>query len=413
MAGPRRGGSRRARAVLALAATTAAAVLAGCSTTPATPPSTKGPWAGQVIEIGAVYSTSGAGAAYGPQSIKGARLAVNRINAAGGVKGAKVVLAVHNDNSVPATAAAATTALITKDHALALLGPSLTNTAGAAHTVADQHHTVMMATSNTGLGIVGDCAYPCTWIFRDSLGEATAIPANIAEYAGAAHPATAAILYPGTTDTLGKQQAGIAATAMPVNHITLAADVAYDYGGTDLAGAVAQALAVHPDVLFIAGTSSANLVALIKTARAQHFLGQILGGNTFNSTAVATGVGATGVGAQSAAAWFEGNEFPANSTFVSSYEDAYHQTPDQFAAQAYTGVQLLANAASQAALTFDNVVADRREMLTALEGVSMQTPLGPFKFTASHDVQQPIWIVKMDGEGGYTLVTSELANPPA
>src|SRR6185437_6982263 len=177
----------------------------------------------------------------------------------------------------------------------------------------------------------------CTWIFRDSLGEATAIPANIAQYAQAAHPSTAAILYPGTTDTLGMQQGDIAANAMPTNHITLAADVAYADSASNVDQAVAQALAVHPDVLFIAGTSATNLVALIKAARAQGFLGQILGGNTFNSTAVATTVGSAGVGAQSAAAWFEGNQFPANTTFVSAYENAYHQTPDQFAAQAYTG----------------------------------------------------------------------------
>jgi len=390
-----------------------AAILAGCSSAVVAPPSTRGPWTGDVIHLGAVYSSTGAGAAYGLQSIKAAQLATRRINAAGGVKGAKIVLTVSNDNSVAATAAAATTALITHDHVLAVLGPSLTNTAAAAHTVADRHDTVMMATSNTGLGIVGDCAYPCTWIFRDSLGEATAIPANIAQYAQAAHPSTAAILYPGTTDTLGMQQGDIAANAMPTNHITLAADVAYADSASNVDQAVAQALAVHPDVLFIAGTSATNLVALIKAARAQGFLGQILGGNTFNSTAVATTVGSAGVGAQSAAAWFEGNQFPANTTFVSAYENAYHQTPDQFAAQAYTGVELMANAAAQADLSFDDVAADRQALLTALEHVILQTPLGPFKFTASHDVQQPIWIVKMDGQGGYTLVTSELANPPS
>jgi hypothetical protein len=36
--------------------------------------------------------------------------------------------------------------------------------------------------------------------------------------------------------------------------------------------------------------------------------------------------------------------------------------------------------------------------------VDEETPLGDFTFTADHDVSQPIWVVRLDGEGGYDLV---------
>jgi branched-chain amino acid transport system substrate-binding protein len=389
----------------------AAVVAAGCSSTAVTHFNKKGAWAGRVITFGAVYSSTGAGNAYGPQSILGAKLAASQINAEGGIRGAKVQLIFRDDGSVPANAAAATGELITNDHVLALLGPTLSNTAAAAHAVADQDKTVMMATSNVGPGIVGDCAFPCTWIFRDSLGDATAIPANIASYAQSAHPSTAAILYPATGDTLGLDQGQIAQQALPLSHIGLDASVGYPTDGTSLGPAVAQAISGHPDLLFVAGSASANLIGAIQAARAQGFLGQILGGNTFNSSQVANGVGAPGIGAQSAAAWYEGNAFPSNTKFVNSYEDAFHQTPDQFAAQAYTGMQLLAAAAAQAPLSFTKLTADRRVFMTALEGVKMQTALGPFSFTPGHDVQQPIWIVQMNGQGGFSLITSELSNP--
>lgn len=389
----------------------AALVAAGCSSTVVTHFNKKGPWAGRVITFGAVYSSTGAGNAYGPQSILGAKLAASQINAAGGVQGAKVQVIFRDDGSVPANAAAATGQLITNQHVLALLGPTLSNTAAAAHAVADQDKTVMMATSNVGPGIVGDCAFPCSWIFRDSLGDATAIPANITAYAQSAHPSTAAILYPATGDTLGLDQAQIAQQALPLSHLGLVASVGYPTDGTGLGPSVAQAISGHPDLLFVAGSASADLVGAIQAARQQGFLGQILGGNTFNSSPVANGVGAPGIGAQSAAAWYEGNAFPANTNFVNSYEDAFHQTPDQFAAQAYTGVQLLAAAAGQTPLTFTNVSADRRAFMTALEEVKMQTALGPFSFTPGHDVQQPIWIVQMNGQGGFSLITSELSNP--
>ncbi|HEX4219818.1 MAG TPA: ABC transporter substrate-binding protein [Acidimicrobiales bacterium] len=396
-------------AVLAVAALAAA----GCSSAAVTHFDSKGAWSGHVIAFGAVYSSTGAGSAYGPQSILGAKLAASQINAAGGVRGAKIQITFRDDGSVPANAAALTGQLITSQHVLALLGPSLTNTSAAAHALADQEQTVMMATSNVGQGIVGDCAFPCTWIFRDSLGDATAIPANIAEVAQSAHPTTAAILSPATGDTLGADQAQIAQEALPPNHIGLLASVSYPTDGSSLVPAVTQAIAGHPDVLFIGGTSSPELVQIIQVARQLGFLGQFLGGNTMNSTAVATGVGAAGIGGQSASAWFEGNAFPANTTFVTSYENAYHQTPDQFAAQAYTGVQLFADAAAQAQLSFTNLAADRRQFRTALEGVKVQTALGPFSFTPGHDVQQPIWIIQLNGQGGFTLITSELNSPPS
>ena len=54
---------------------------------------------------------------------------------------------------------------------------------------------------------------------------------------------------------------------------------------------------------------------------------------------------------------------------------------------------------------FTNVATDRAAFKVSLEAVSLETPLGPFRFTADHDVYQPVWIVAMNGKGGYRLVT--------
>ena len=77
-----------------------------------------------MITFGAVFSTTGAGVAYGPQQVKGAQLAVRQINAAGGIKGATVHLVIDNDDSQPAQSAAAMGSLITSQNVLAVLGPT-------------------------------------------------------------------------------------------------------------------------------------------------------------------------------------------------------------------------------------------------------------------------------------------------
>jgi hypothetical protein len=39
-----------------------------------------------------------------------------------------------------------------------------------------------------------------------------------------------------------------------------------------------------------------------------------------------------------------------------------------------------------------------------METVNIQSPLGPFQFTSNHDVKQTVWVIAMDGVGGFTLV---------
>ena len=71
-----------------------------------------------------------------------------------------------------------------------------------------------------------------------------------------------------------------------------------------------------------------------------------------------------------------------------------------------------AEAAEEAGLGLSeqDVASDRKLLKGALERVHEETPLGDFSFTKDHDVVQPIWIVQMDGQGGFKLV-KEL--PPA
>jgi branched-chain amino acid transport system substrate-binding protein len=161
----------------------------------------------------------------------------------------------------------------------------------------------------------------------------------------------------------------------------------------------------NPDVIFI--TSLGNIPARIMTAaRTQGFKGQFLGGNGFNTSVVSKAAGAAGKGAQSGSAWYINNTFPSNAAFVSAYKAKYNIDPDQFAAQGYTGVLIMAAAAKAAGLTFGDPTQDRQKLRDALEKVSLDTPLGPFQFTSTHDVKQTVWIIQMDGSGGFTLVTS-------
>jgi branched-chain amino acid transport system substrate-binding protein len=371
---------------------------------------TDGATDGQEIVIGSVYSTSGIGKAFGPQQVRAARLAVDQINADGGIDGAQLRLEQIDDHSDAADAAKATRELVEEDDALAVLGPTFSNSAVEAHPLADELGVAMLATSNTGPGIVGDCDYPCRNVFRDSLGEEEAIPANVEAFrADNPDAKTALVVFP-ADDPFGESTAAIAVDALEQAGIDAPAPVQLPAGVKQADTALRAALRKRPDALFITTSSGATAAALIDAAREDGFTGQILGGNAFNSAAAAAAAGRKGEGAQSAAAWYEGNDDTANTSFIDAYRDEYGENPDQFAAQAYTGVQLLAEGARNSDLGFDDIAADREQLIAALPGVQMATPLGEFAFTADHDVSQPIWVVAMDGDKGHELV--ERVDPP-
>jgi branched-chain amino acid transport system substrate-binding protein len=362
-------------------------------------------YAGKTIKLGAVLSITGAGGVYGPQSRDGAMLAVNQINAAGGVNGAMINLTVVDDASLKPQSSQVAQTLVEQNNVLALIGPTLSNSAVAVHPLAENLKTPILAVSTTGIHIVPDCNFPvetpCSYVFRDSLGEETAIPDNIKSYVSDAHPKTGVLLV-AQDDKFSSDGGTIVQNTVGQYGIDLKKVIKFNKGEADLSPYVTQAVQLNPDVIFI--TSLGGIPAkIMKGARNLGWQGQFLGGNGFNTATVSADAGAAGLHARSASAWYIGNTFPSNAEFVTAYKSAYNKDPDQFAAQGYTGVKILADAAKRANLTFTDLAGDRTKLRAAMETVNIQTPLGPFQFTSTHDVKQTVWIVEMNGVGGFKL----------
>ncbi|HEY1420845.1 MAG TPA: ABC transporter substrate-binding protein [Candidatus Dormibacteraeota bacterium] len=380
-------------------------VVAACGATSTGGGTTTNAYSGKVIKLGAVLSITGAGGVYGPQSANGMNLAVKQINASGGVNGATIDLTVKDDASLKAQSAQVAQTMIQSDLDLALLGPTLSNSAVGVHPLAESLKTPILAVSTTGINIVPDCNYPdmtpCKYVFRDSLGEETAIPDNIQSYSQDSHPATGVLLV-ATDDKFSSDGGKIVQDTVAKYNIQLLKTIGFLKGAADLSPYVTQAVQLKPDVIFI--TSLGGIPAKIMTlARSAGWNGQFLGGNGFNTATVSKQAGAAGLGARSASAWYIGNTFPSNADFVSAYRAAYGVDPDQFAAQGYAGIKIIADAAKRANLTFSDLAGDRDKLRAAMETVNIQTPLGPFQFTSTHDVKQTVWVIAMDGNGGFTL----------
>ena len=398
------GGVRRLGRQAASVVAASALVLSACSSktsTGTTSSPSAGNSAGKTIQLGAVLSLTGAGGIYGPQQRNGVALAEEELNGTG-INGAKINVKVVDDASDKTQGAQQFQTLIQSDQVLGIIGPTLSNTAVGAHPVADQYKTPVIAPSNTGNQIVGNCPYSCTYIFRDSLGEAAAIPANLAVAVAKLHPTTAALAF-ANDDKFSSDGAAIFKSTFTADSINLVDTEQFPKAQTDFSTYATSIIARKPDVVAISGVGGVPSKLIVELRR-QRYAGPILGGNGFNSSSVSSQAGQAGAGAQSGSAWFLGTTTTVNTKFVAAYKAKYNANPDQFAAQAYTAVYLFAEAARHATLTFNDPAKDRDALKAALEKVSLDTPLGPFSFTSAHDVHQPIYVVAMDGAGGFTLV---------
>jgi len=385
-----------------------ALVLAACGSGNSGGTSTSSSYQGKTIHLGAILSITGPGGVYGPSSKKGMDLAVETINNSGGVNGAKLALDTEDDGSDKAQSAQVAQRLIQQGQLLALLGPTLSNSAVAVHPLAESFKIPILAVSTTGIHIVPDCNYPktdpCRYVFRDSLGEEAAIPANIKTYTTKAHPRTGVLLV-ANDDKFSSDGGKIIKATVGQYGIQLLDTVEFSKTTADFATPVTRAVQAKPDVIFITSLGGIPAKIMIE-ARKQGFTGQFLGGNGFNTAVVSKQAGAAGKGAESGSGWYTNNPFPSNAQFVSAYRSKYNSDPDQFAAQGYTGILILADSAKRASLTFGDVSGDRNRLRDAMEAVNIDSPLGRFQFTSTHDVKQTIWIIQMDGAGGFNLVIS-------
>jgi len=369
-------------------------VLAACGGTPAAQPSAStGPKAD--IKVGLAISLTGAANIYGPAQQNGAKLAMEQINTAGGIAGAKIGLVVEDDASARDQGITVFRKLINEDKVSAILGPTLSGVAAGAHPVAQQAGIPVIAISNTGVGIVGKCDYgACDWIFRASLGEESALPAALKAAKDKLNLKKVVLMFE-SDQKFASDGADIFKKAAADNGITIARTIPYKTADVDFSAFVTQAKGESPDAILASGLAGTASKVLIEVGKQFPQGLRVVGSNGFNSPAVIAAAGAAAPNMIVGTAWNKASTDKTNTDFVKAFKDRYGSDPDQFATQAYTAMIVLADAMKRS-----GNATDKAALKKALEGTKdLATPLGAFSFTAEHDVKQPVFVMTVkDGQ---------------
>jgi branched-chain amino acid transport system substrate-binding protein len=239
------------------------------------------------------------------------------------------------------------------------------------------------------------------FVFRDSLPESDVIPGNLAQAVDILGIETVGVLY-SDNDDFSVSGYNVFIETLDELGVDVIGEETFQIGDTNFDAQLTNLVFEQPDALVVS-TLATEGALLVDQARGLGFEGPIIGGNGFNSPGIAANAGEAADGVVVGAAWHVTNPADINVAFVEMYEEAYGSSPDQFAAQSYTGTWLMATAIRCANSTES---ADIRDSLAGIE--DFDSPLGLFSFNEDRNpVHEPVAQIIVDGQ--FEILTEESA----
>jgi branched-chain amino acid transport system substrate-binding protein len=330
--------------------------------------------AAEVVKIGAALSMTGPAAVYGAAQKAGIQAAVEEVNASGALKDVRLVAVFEDDASTKEQGIAVFQRFINREKVHAIIGPTLSNTATAADPLAQAAKVPVVAVSNTapkGITDIGD------HVWRVSLTEAQVIPGALRRAKEKLGFKRAAVLY-GNDDAFTQAGYTVMKAALPELGIETVGTQTFAKPDRDYNAQLTDLLARKPEVLVVSALAE-NAAGIVTQARQLGWQGPIFGGNGFNSPALIKNAGPNAEGVLVGTAWDRTSADPANRRFLEVMA-ARGVDPDQFAAQAYTGVLVIAEAIR---LSGKATRADIRAGFAKVK--DLPTPLGRFSFLENRD----------------------------
>jgi branched-chain amino acid transport system substrate-binding protein len=342
-----------------------------------------------VLKLGACISLTGPAAPYGAQQKAGLLAAVDELNRSGFLPGVKLELVIEDDASTKEQGIAVFQRLIAKEKVAAIIGPTLANTATAADPLAQAAKVPVVAVSNTppkGITDIGD------YVWRVSLHEGQVIPGALKRAQARLGFKTAGVLY-GNDDAFTQAGYGVMKDALAGLGVKVLGTQTFAKPDRDYNAQLTALVGQKPDILVVSALVE-NAIGIVTQARQLGYTGPILGGNGFNSAKLIQNAGPAAEGVLVGTAWNRVSADPANQAFQKLMA-ARGAEPDQFCAQAYAGVLVVAQA-----VKLQGGKVGREDVKAGLARVKdLDTPLGKFSFLGSRDAgHEPALQVVKDGK---------------
>lgn len=340
------------------------------------------------ILIGHFASLTGQTATFGQSADKGIHLAIEEVNASGGVLGKQVKVITEDDQSKAEDATKAVQKLINRDKIVALLGEVASTRSKAGGPIAQQNKIPMISPASTNEEVtkIGDYIFRICFI-DPFQGEA------LAQFSmKSLHAKRAAILVDVKQDySMGLEKAF--QNTFRANGGEIVSEQSYSSGDKDFRAALTSIRSSHPDVVFIPGYYS-ELSLIVRQARELGITVPLMGGDGWDSEELTKGAESEFNNT------FFSNHFstedpdPMVQNFIKKFREKYKSEPDAMSALGYDAALILADAIKRAGTTEGPKLRDAIATTKDFSGIT-----GKITINAERNAEKPLEILQIvDGK---------------
>lgn len=333
--------------------------------------------AADTIKIGLITPETGEVSSYGLSVRDAVILAVEEINASGGLLGKKVELIIYDDKGNPVDAVNAAQRLIERDNVSIIIGPVITPCVLSVAPIAQQNKIAMITPTGTGDTItdMGDFVFRAC--YKDSFQGRVMANFAISELG---FTKAAVIFDVGNDYSVGLQKAFVEEFRALGGEIV--AIESYATGDMDFNAQLTKIRRANPQVLFIPDYhSAAGPIAF--QARQQGITVPFLGPDGWDSPELFELAAGAEEGSYIVNHYSPDDDNEATQKFIKAYRDKYGKSPDAFAALGYDAVALVADAITRAGSTdriaIKEALATAKDVVAATGTITLDETGSPIK----------------------------------
>src|SRR5215213_546543 len=282
------------------------------------------------VKFAFIGELSGAGAVSSTNCRDGALMAIDEINAKGGILGRKIELKQYDTQTNPGTARSQMQKAIDEDPYV-ILGPIFSGIVKVSMMLAQQAEIPqIMGGEASDLTQQGN-----DYLFRTSFGQQASMP-KIANYMRDTVKAkTVAVVW--VNNDFGKGGRDNFTKEMNARNIKIVADISTESGQADFAADVVKAKSANPDAIFVY-TNEEESARFLREARKQGITVPLIGETTLLGQKVIDLAGDAANGARGHVGLSADIPVPAVQEFKNKFNARFKYVPDHNGIKGYSGV---------------------------------------------------------------------------
>ncbi|MGZ3775541.1 MAG: ABC transporter substrate-binding protein [Pseudobdellovibrionaceae bacterium] len=338
------------------------------------------------IVIGEYDSLTGSDATFGLSSNKGVRLAIDEINATGGIKGKKLSLITLDDQGKNEEAAAATTRLITQNNVIAIIGGVASGRTKAAAPIAQTRGIPFVSPASTNPDVTKIGNYVFRVCFIDPFQGLV-----MAKFASENLKFKKVAILRDVKNDYSVGLADVFASEFKKRGGDIIADISYQAGDIDFKAQLTQIRSKNPDAIYIPGYyTEVGLIA--QQARQLGIKSPLMGGDGWDSDSLSQ------IGKDAINGNYYSNHYTTESTdpavteFIKKFKAKYNETPDALAALGYDAAKILIAGIEHAPDLSGKAIRDEIAKTKDFSGVT-----GKITLNENRDAVKSAVIIQVDG----------------